>query len=146
MKIWVFIVALVLIISPIVWAESIDEELLYNFLQGPYELIGRWPDSNETYIGRVLLKKSNRHFKVVRTVSDKSIEGVGKIETATADNVRVLRIRFSKAGNTYEGTYLIDSDLDNYCRLSGYLYLKEGGTKKVGLEALFSDHGQLRKE
>ena len=56
MKIWAFFVALILIISPIVWAESIDEELLYNFLQGSYELIGRWPDSNETYIGRVLLK------------------------------------------------------------------------------------------
>ena len=145
MKTWAFIVAFALIIPPIAWAESIDEELLYNFLQGPYELIGRWPDSNETYIGRVLLKKSNRHFKVVRMVSNKRIEGVGKIETATADNVRVLRIRFSKAGRTYEGTYLIDSDLDNYGRLSGYLYLKEGGTKKVGLEALFSDHGQLRR-
>jgi hypothetical protein len=146
MKIWAFIVAFVLINSPIAWAESVDEELLYNFLQGSYELIGRWPDSNETYIGRVLLKKSNRHFKVVRTGSNKRIEGVGKIETATADNVRVLRIRFSKAGRTYEGTYLIDSDLDNYGRLTGYLYLKEGGTKKVGLEALFSDHGQLRRE
>ena len=146
MKILAFIVALVLVISPIAWAESADEELLYNFLQGSYELIGRWPDSNETYIGRVLLKKSNHHFRVVRTVSNKRIEGVGKIETATADNVRVLRIRFSKAGRTYEGTYLIDSDLDNYGRLTGYLYLKEGGTKKVGLEALFRDHGQLRSE
>ena len=146
MKILTFIVALVLVISPIAWAESADEELLYNFLQGSYELIGRWPDSNETYIGRVLLKKSNHHFRVVRTVSNKRIEGVGKIETATADNVRVLRIRFSKAGRTYEGTYLIDSDLDNYGRLTGYLYLKGGGTKKVGLEALFRDHGQLRSE
>jgi len=104
MKIRTFIVALVLVISPIAWAESVDEESLYNFLQGSYELIGRWPDSNETYIGMVLLKKSNHRFRVVRTVSNKRIEGVGKIETATADNVRVLRIRFSKAGRTYEGT------------------------------------------
>ncbi len=104
MKIRAFIVALVLIIPPIAWAESVDEQSLYNFLQGSYELIGRWPDSNETYIGMVLLKKSNHRFRVVRTVSNKRIEGVGKIETATADNVRVLRIRFSKAGRTYEGT------------------------------------------
>jgi hypothetical protein len=146
MKIWAFIAALVLIISSIAWGESADEALLYNFLQGSYELIGRWPDSNETYCGKVLLKKSNRHFKVVRTVSNTKIEGVGNIETATADNIKVLRIRFSKAGRIYEGTYLINSDLDNYGRLSGYLYLKEGGTKNLGLEALFSDHRQLRRK
>jgi hypothetical protein len=40
----------------------------------------------------------------------------------------------------YEATYLINSDLDNYARLSGYLYLIQGGTKVAGLEALFIDH------
>jgi len=41
---------------------------------------------------------------------------------------------------SYEATYLIDSDLDNYGRLTGYLYIKGTETKKPGLEALFIDH------
>ena len=40
----------------------------------------------------------------------------------------------------YEATYFFNSDLDNYARLLGYLYVIQGGTKEPGLEALFIDH------
>ena len=121
------------------WAETKknDNDFLYNFLAGSYELIGRFPDSNMTYTGKVVLMKSGDYFKVIRTIKNKVIKGTGKIETAATDKIKVLRIRFIDENKRYEGTYLIDSDLDNYARLTGYLYLKEGGTKQPGLEALF---------
>ena len=134
-----------LVIIPLVflcsftWAETKNNDIdfLYNFLEGSYELIGRFPDSNMTYTGKVVLKKSGDYLEVIRTIKNKVIKGTGKIETATADKIKVLRIRFIDENKNYEGTYLIHSDLDNYARLTGYLYLKEGGTKEPGLEALF---------
>ncbi len=146
MKVWAFVVVIVLANTPIVWAENEHEALLYDFLQGSYEIIGRWPDTDEPYTGKMELKRSKDHLTTIRRINGEVTEGVGKIETATADNINVLRIRFIEAGRSYEGTYIIASDLDNYGRLTGYVYLKEGGTKIAGLEALFSVHGQLRQD
>lgn len=146
MKAWAVVVVIVLVIAPIVWAENDHEALLYDFLQGSYEIIGRWPDTDKAYTGKMDLKRSIDHLKTIRNINGEITEGVGKIETATADNVNVLRIRFIEAGRSYEGTYIIASDLDNYGRLTGYVYLKEGGTKIAGLEALFRDRGQFRQD
>ena len=123
----------------LIWAETDnnDGDFLNSFLMGSYELIGRLPDSDMTYTGKVVLKKSGDDFEVTRVVKNKVIKGTGKIETAAADKIKVLRIRFIDENKSYEGTYLIDSDLDNYARLTGYVYLQGGGTKAPGLEALF---------
>ena len=126
----------------IVFSQESDNEIsfLYDFLKGTYELIGRYPDSNETYTGRVEFKKSDDGLKVTRSVNGTEIEGTGKIETATADSINVLRVRFSEDENDYEISYLISSDLDNYARLTGYFYLRTGDTRKPGIEALFAGH------
>jgi hypothetical protein len=118
--------------------QNTDTDDLYNFLAGSYELIGRYPDSNMTYTGTVVLTKTGDYFEVVRTIKNIVIRGTGRIEAATADTITVLRFRFLDGNKRYEGTYLIDTDLDNYARLTGYVYLKNGGTKKPGLEALFA--------
>jgi len=55
-----------------------------------------------------------------------------------------LRVEFVHKGRKYGGTYLIGSDLDNYARLTGYLYLKKGKTTKPGLEALFIERQPLK--
>ncbi len=67
----------------------------------------------------------------------RGVKGIGKIETVTSDKTKVLRVRFRSQGKDYEATYLIGSDLDNYGRLTGYVYFKDGETKTPGLEALF---------
>lgn len=128
-------------------AQAQDDELefLYRFLKGSYEIIGRRPDSNDTYTGKVVLRKTDGHLRVTRYINSQEIEGTGKIETTTCDKVKVLRVSFIEKGQAYEVTYLINSDLDNYGRLTGYVYQKEGKTKQVGLEALFIDRQALRK-
>jgi len=150
------ILLLPLFLTPIIWISSFsqtdpsacaaeqgsggDVDFLYGFLQGHYSLVGKFPDSNRTYAGKVILRKSGQGLEVIRKIKGKEVRGTGKIETATADRVKVLRVRFVDAGKNYEATYLIHSDLDNYARLTGYLYLKKGGSRKPGLEALFIDH------
>ena len=143
-KFWVFAFILLFVVNPGISAEN-ETDFLYGFLKGSYELVGRWPDSNETYSGKIILEKDHGHFNVVRLINGKKISGIGKIETATSDEVKVLRIRFKQDEREYEGTYLIGSDLDNYGRLTGYLYLENGKTKNPGLEALFIVLDAFRK-
>jgi len=147
MKIQHVVIVTVVCLSCPAWAKDVGSknEFLYEFLQGTYELIGRVPDSNKTYTGKVVLRKSGDYFEVIRRIEGKEIKGIGKIERATADKIRVLRVRFVDGNKSYEATYLIGSDLDNYGRLTGYLYLKEGGTKVPGLEALFISHQALER-
>ena len=142
------IFVLIFLCRAIIFSQESDNEIsfLYDFLKGTYELIGRYPDSNETYTGRVEFKKSDDGLKVVRFVDGAETEGTGKIETATADSIKVFRVRFNEKGSDYEITYLISSDLDNYARLTGYFYLRTGDTRKPGIEALFSGHMRYEKK
>lgn len=148
MKIFYLVLALLAFSLSAVWAQgpgnSSEEDSLYAFLEGTYHLIGRLPDSNKIYFGKVVLKKTDDELQVTRVINGKEIKGVGKIEAATADKIKVLRIRFIDESKRYEATYLINSDLDNYARLSGYLYLIQGGTKVPGMEALFTDYQALK--
>jgi hypothetical protein len=120
-----------------------ETDFLYDFLIGSYEVIGRWPDSHKTYTGRVDVSHKDGHLALIRDVDGKKTKCNGRIDSLGADDIKVLRVNFNHSGNDYNGTYIIKSDLDNYGRLTGYVYLANGATRKVGLEALFSDHGQL---
>ena len=120
--------------------QNADMDFLYGYLQGTYILIGKAPDSNVTYYGTMEFINEENGLKVIRAVSGKIVTGEGKIEYATADKIQVLRVGFTENEKKYEATYLIGSDLDNYGRLTGFLYEKDGKTKLQGFEALFSDH------
>jgi hypothetical protein len=138
---WAITTALVLA-STLVWAQAqnFSDEPLYDFLCGSYQVIGKLPDSDQLYSGRVDLKRSAKHLEVLRSMGGRAVKGIGKIEIVTPDNIKVLRVRFQSEGKDYEATYLIGSDLDNYGRLSGHVCFKDGETKTPGLEALFIEH------
>ncbi len=139
MRFILLIIAVILLLNTLVISQNEESEIdfLYDFLSGSYEVIGRLPDSDELYNGKVLMQRNGDSLKVVREISGKQISAIGRIETATADGIKVLRVRFTGNDRLFEITYLIQSDLDNYARLTDYLYLKNGGTKKPGIEALF---------
>ena len=102
-----------------VWAQDRDEEIesLYQFLHGKYELIGRRPDSNETYTGTAVLKAAQDGLKVLRTVNGVTIKGTGSIELATHDKVKVLHLRLIDEDVGYEATFMVGSDLNNYATI-----------------------------
>ena len=135
--------AALLLYAATVFAQESPKEDLYNFLSGKYLLIGQRPDSKTTYAGSVLLKNSRDSLEVSRTMNGMLTRGTGRITEATADKVQVLEVRFTDGKLGYVATYMIHSDLDNYGRLTGYLYLQDGTTKSPGLEALFIDHRAL---
>ena len=119
--------------------KPLDQEFLRNYMAGEYDLIGRKPDSNATYNGRVTLRDEGGVLQVTRTVEGKTDTCAARFDTvAGSDRIPVLRMRFRFDGKEYDATYSWQSDPDNYPRFTGYLYLS--GTKSPGLEALFSVH------
>ena len=116
----------------------------YDSIIGLYECIGRWPDSNEAYSGRVEISHASEGVKVIRDLKGQRVEARGQFRTATPDEVQVLKVNFRQNGIDYEETCMLSTDLDNYPRMTCYLYSPK--TKEVGLEALFPDHGQLKRD
>lgn len=108
------------------------------FFRGNYLLIGRKPDGGAAYVGRVSLREEEGGgLAVTRRIGGRAVRGSARFETATADRIPVLRMRFVFDGRRCEGTYLWQTDLDNYSRLTGYVYRLDGKTRSPGLEALF---------
>ena len=122
------------------FGNEVADEFLYGYLEGTYILIGKAPDSDVTYYGTVELINEGMKLRVSRMIDGKIVVGDGEIEVATADSIKVLRVRFGEGQKVYEATYVIGSDLDNYGRLTGYLYLKDGKTQEPGFESLFYDN------
>jgi hypothetical protein len=122
-------------------SKPLDAEFLRGFLAGEYDVIGRKPDSVATYTGRVTIREVGGTLEVTRTIDGKTERGTIEFDTAAgADRIPVLRAHFSMDGQEYEATYLWRSDLDNYPRVTGYVYLPKNQTKSPGLEALFPIH------
>ena len=102
--------------------KTFDAESTAGFLVGEYVLIGKKPDSEATYSDRVVLKQRGTEFDVTRTISGETVYGTASFETATPDKIPVLRVHFLFEGEPCEATYLWQGDLNNYARLTGYVY------------------------
>jgi len=122
-------------------AAQADDSGLRDFLLGNYILIGKAVDSDATYQGKVeLYAEKNGGMKAKRMIQGQTVIGDAALETALGGEAQVLRIRFSEKNIAYEETCLWKSDLDNYARISCYLYRPGGATANPGLEALFHYH------
>lgn len=130
---------LLFVFSGILFAGEPDtDEFLKSFLPGAYEVIGRAPDSNQLFSGTIELKVTTENECVlIRKIDSLEIQGNWRIEKSRIEGQTILRTFFIENKIEYETSYLIESDLDNYPRLSGYLYRKDGSTKKPGIETLF---------
>ena len=110
---------------------------LSEFIRGSYDVIGRIPDADSSYFGRMILVPADSGFEATRTIFGNTTKGRAEIESALHGEQTVLRLRFVKKSVKYEITYLIQSDLDNYPRLSGYVYRTDKKTVKPGMETCF---------
>ncbi len=139
-------VSLLLIAICLINSYCLADDFIVSFLIGNYAIIGQKPDSDITYSGTLSLELNKDKIIIVRNIDSTIVKATATIDSVTADQIPVLRIRFNENNKDYEGTFLISSDLDNYGRLTGYIYLKDNSTQRAGLEAWFADFGQLSKK
>lgn len=141
-KLMILAVALALL-SPAINAQARDvteTEMFYDFLAGNYWLVGKALDSQDSFVGRVKLVSQGNSLKVTRIINGVQTIGEARIEPTGLDGGQVLRLRFVEHGMAHEGTYLWQSDADNYARLTGYVYRPDQLTTSPGMEALFIAH------
>lgn len=131
------VIFLLVIYSSFSLGDTASMEML---VQGKYILVGKGLDTDKTYLGKVEIRSIKDHLIVERKINGKSVKGSAAIESAAGGDAQVLRIRFTEDGNSYEQTCLINSDLDNYARISCHLYKTGIKTTQPGLEVLFHDH------
>ena len=123
-------------------AEHENESPPAHYFTGEYALIGRAPDSKLSYSGTVKLQATaNGRFVMIRKIGGRETKGAAFFDHAEppAERPIVLRLRFNENGKEFEGTFLWRSDLDNYPRLTGFIYRSgDAKTKSAGLEAWFA--------
>ena len=119
---------------------NIETDPLAVFVAGNYFLVGKAPDSNKTYQGKLSINNSNGQLNIARNINGVVIKGSAAIESALSGETKVLRMRFTEKGKSYEETCLVSGDLDNYARISCYLYTSDNKTTQPGMEALFHDN------
>jgi len=105
---------------------------------GNFVLIGKAPDSDRMYFGRISIKKTADGFEVVRTISGKRILGTAAVESVpSADDAPALSIKFTEAGRSYQEFCAAQLDLDNDARITCLVYKSDTRTRRVGYEAFF---------
>ena len=119
------------------FAQEDQLDFLKQFVLGEYHVVGKYPESDQAYQGKIKFQMIDNNLEVVRTIGSIQVKGKAAIDSVTADAVKILRVQFNENDIAYETTYLINSDLDNYARLSGFIYFQNKKTSKPGLEALF---------
>jgi hypothetical protein len=134
------ILFVVCVASPLSWAEQTRVQSQAAFIEGEYHLIGKELDSDKTYYGRVAFIVEDGEIRVYRFIHGRTVKGTATIESVTADEVPVLRIRFTEKQVDYEETCLVSGDLDNYARITCHLYRPGTRTDSPGMEALFIRH------
>lgn len=132
-------ILIALLATAVLFPSSADEISpdMYDLLVGEYYLLGKMPDSDKIYLGEVTFERTDEGLGMTRHINGEELAGSARFETATTDNVPVLRIRFSDEESDYEGTYSWSMDLDNYARMTGYIYRPGKTTEDPGMEALF---------
>ena len=113
------------------------EDALLTFLEGYYEVVGKYPEGKGTYIGTMLLIRKESELQITRDINGKRSTGSAKVVTVSADNIPALQADFMDGKEKLRATYIISTDLDNYAHLTGKVFYTGRETKNPGLEALF---------
>jgi hypothetical protein len=114
-----------------------QEDFLLSSLVGSYQVVGSFPDSRKTYSGDMKISRKGNRLILEKKINGVKTTAEASIQSATADLSPVLRAAWKQGKVDYEATYLVHTDLDNYPRLTGYIYRPGRETKTPGLEALF---------
>jgi len=136
----IIIILLLLFAHINIFSQETEDDFLKDFLVGEYTIIGKKNESSETYLGSMKIENIKGKFKVTRQIGDKKIICTAAIKEVLSGEIKVFVIYYTQNKTNYEISYMIDTDFDNYPRLSGYLYRKDVFSDNPGLEAAFSNH------
>ena len=88
----------------------------------------------------MILRAEGEKLVGERRIADRAVPVSGSIQTALCcDGVRLLQVRFEDEGRSFDATYMVQCDLDNYPRLTGYVVEHGMETDWPGIETLFPD-------
>lgn len=132
------LITLFLVLSVATIANA-EDDFLTGFFVGEYLLVGKALDSKQTYSGKVTIYLDDDALKLKKIIAGQTIIADVALEATAGGDSKVLRMRYQQAGVNYEQTCLWQSDLDNYARISCYLYQPQKQTRDPGLEVLFYD-------
>lgn len=119
--------------------EEADDFPDKGFFTGGYTLIGKMLESDSTFMGLLLLEVDSAGNGVFRRIiGADTLSGRWGIEYAIGNEVRVVRIRWERAGRKFECTYQWCTDFDSYPRLSGHCYETATATDRPGMEVGFA--------
>ena len=116
--------------------EKIDPELPAG-LSGTYEIIGRLPNSDITYAGRVEIKEDETAYTLKRTVGGVTTIGDAWIEFCSPDKYMVLNFKYSKTPKPILGSCFLRTNGNNYYIISCYTRFIGTELKQRGLESMF---------
>lgn len=129
---------ILIFVSLISSADDEQTDFLNQFVEGTYVMVGKAVNSDKTYHGSVNIAQQNNVLRVKRNINGKEVIGSATIEPVAVGDAKVLRILFSEDKQMYEQTCLIAFDLNNYARISCYVYPeKNSQVEKPGYEVLF---------
>ena len=127
-------------------APSLPRAELASIMAGDYIVVGKKPDSDATYSGRLSFRTRGSKLAFTRTIAGRTVRGVATLElTVVGDPAPVLHMHFVQDGRRLDATFQWKFDLDNYARFTGYVYLPDGTTKAAGLEMLFPAEPAVRE-
>jgi hypothetical protein len=117
-------------------AQDTEIDFLLGFVVGDYVLIGRESNNGSPYNGVARIERTSDGLIIRRRIGDESILGTGTVKASISGESILLQ--FHDAGaEPRQTTCLIQSDLDNYARLT-CLWTGEGApVVEPGLEAYF---------
>lgn len=109
-------------------------------LVGRYEIVGRRPNSNETYEGTVSLNIEGDDYRVERTIGEKVDTGVAWIQVCTPDDIWSIRVQFTEEDQVFNQVCSFSTDGDNYFRWTCRTGYGARHIGRMGIEAWFQVH------
>ena len=105
---------------------------------GRYEIVGRRPNSSETYEGTVSLSIEDGDYAVERTIGQTTETGVAWIQVCAPDEIWSIRVQFTDETRELNQVCSFSTDGDNYyrwtCRTG---YGARDSNRREGIEAWF---------
>jgi hypothetical protein len=113
------------------------ESFLYGFVVGDYVLVGQYPDSSVAYSGVARIEKIKDKLILTRQIGSQTIKADGVVEVPKPPGEgEIIRFRW-RDKDPVVMTCLVNSDLDNYARLTCYVAVEGRNHTRPGIEALF---------